>query len=548
MGQTNNRPADLKYSEPGAAEASLKEITTELEHLKKNLIGQLSQEIEQLQSKKSRLQREVEQLEFQHQQQIEQQQDLAKQIAPALAQQLNSIIQQRLKQHKSGTEQLALSEYQEHTYGLISSLDTNLKNTFNTLQQDLSSYQSALSQQLGQMYSLEQQGEAILDALVTRLKDELTTEKYAEFSENKLITPPPEQFSKETVPPPIPTTEQPPVVKRRQLTKVRLGFLLVLFSSLALSFQNVLIRIILFPSNIFDVFETGGYISPSFANSLFILCLRMVVVVPLMLIIAPRLYPRTRQEMRKVSPFRDKGLFFSVAWCGFFLFLSSALIYLALGSLSPGEALTCFFIFPVVTLLLSWLFFGERPSTIRVGAALTVFMGVVLITLAKQLGADGGEDLSILGVVYALGAGITFALHVLLIQFCTKKMHPVPFSVVNFIAILAFSALSIVIVPLMGFPITIDPTMTSSIVISGGMLGVITLVSYLTNNIGISYIGAARASIFGATGPALTSLLAWGIIGEDLVGWQIAGMLVVTAGVMGLSLERLFKQPQRKKS
>lgn len=544
MGQINNPPESLQYSEPEAASASLKEITTELEHLKQNLIGQLSQEIEQLQTKKSRLQLEVEQLEFQRQEQIKQQQDLAKQIAPAIVQQLNSIIQQRLKHHHSGTEQLALNEHQNHTYGLISALDATLKNTFNTLQQDLRSYQSALSQQLGQMYSLEQQGEAILDALVTRLKDELTNEKSSELTENKLIKSPPKKFPKEVVSPPkILETEQQPVVKRHQLTKVRLGFLLVLFSSLALSFQNVLIRIILSPSEIFGVFETGGYISTSFANSLLILCLRMVVVVPLMLIIAHRLYPRTRQEMRKVSLFRDKGLFFSVAWCGFFLFLSSALIYLALGSLSPGIALTCFFVFPIVTLFLSWLFFGERPSPTRVFAALTVFVGVVLITVGK----GGADNLSTLGIIYALGAGITFALHVLLIQFCTKKMHPVPFSVVNFIAILVFSALSMVILPLVGFPITIDPTMTSSIIISGGILGVITLISYLSNNIGISYIGAARASIFGATGPALTSLLAWGIIGEDLVGWQIAGMLVVTAGVMGLSLERLFKSPKRKK-
>jgi hypothetical protein len=36
--------------------------------------------------------------------------------------------------------------------------------------------QSSLSQQLGQMHSLEKQGEAILEALVSRLKKELQSE------------------------------------------------------------------------------------------------------------------------------------------------------------------------------------------------------------------------------------------------------------------------------------------------------------------------------------------------------------------------------------
>lgn len=538
MSQQDRKSANEEYREPGTAETSLREITAGLEDLKQNLLTQLSSEIEQLQTKKNHLITEIEQLESQKQQQLEQQQHLAGQIAPALAQQLQGIVQQRLAASgatkSNGVASPTAADYQDNAYQLISSLDATLRTTFTTLQQDMSSYQSALSQQLGQMYSLEQQGEAILEALVHRLKVELQ-------AENASVTP--ESDTLPALKPPSPLPSPQPKIKRLTISQVRLGFFLVLFSALALSLQNVVISIILNPSSIFGKFTTGGYIAPSFANSLLILCLRMVVVVPLMLIIANRLYPQTSQEVKKVLPWRDGKLFFRVATCGFFLFLSSVLVYLALGSLSPGVALTIFFIFPIVTLFLSWLFFGERPSLTRLLAAFTVFAGVVLISLA----GGSAQNLSVVGISTALGAGITFALHVLLIQACTKKMHPVPFSLVNFTAILGFCLLSLLIMPLTQYQITVDPTMWSQILVSGLILGILTLLSYLANNIGISYIGAARASIFGATGPALTSILAWLVIGRDLVGWQIVGMLVVTAGVLGLSLERLFSKPRPKK-
>ena len=535
MGQNHQHRPDT--------EESLTDITLGLEKLRENLIDQLSEEIEELQTQKRQLRSEISQLESRRQEQLQQQEDLVQKIAPALADRLQLILQQRLKQEANGSqeniENLALREHQDHTHGLISELDSTLKNTFQSLQQDLSSYQSSLAQQLGQMYSLEQQGEEILEALVGRLRSEVSpAQPHLPEASRKpaqdIPTLPPQDTPK---PPPAKKTKIP-IRQRITTNQVRWGFFLVLLSSLALSLQNVVIRIILKPTSIFGTFETGGFISSSFANSLFILCLRMIVVVPLMIVMANYLYPKTRQEILRVSPFRDRKLFFNVALCGFFLFVSSALIYLAIGYLSPGVAVTMFFVFPIVTLFCSWLFFGERPSWVRVLAALTVFGGVILI----KMGISGAEELPIIGAICALGAGITFAFHVLLIQACTRKIHPVPFSLANFIAILGFAAISIVIVPLAGFPIEVDASMYPSLLISGGILGILTLLSYLTNNIGISYIGAARASIFGATGPAFTSLVTWMVIGETLVGWQIAGMLVVTAGVMGLSLERILKR------
>jgi len=567
MGQLDNQPDGRDRAENGAAH-SLKEITRELESLKHNVIDQLSQEIDRLQRRKALLLRETEQLELQRQQQIEQHQELARQIAPALAHQLQELLRQQLR--ASGPESgdrfespVPVSDYNKNANRAIASLDSTLRTTFKTLQQDLSSYQSALSQQLGQMYSLEQQGAAILETLVSRLRDEL---------EAKIAPAPPQPPIQQPLPSPTPLPSQPsrepqphasqPIspppqrpapshrppaktVKKPKASEAQLGFALILLYSLALSLQNVVIRIIVKnnPSDIFGGWlKLGSYISPSLGNSVLLLMLRMIFVVVGMAILAGILYPRTWQDIKKFVNSGTQMLWLKVIGSGFFLFLSQVLIYIAFGSLSAGVALTIFFIFPIVTVLLSWLFFGERPSLIRSLATAAVVLGVALIAFAS----GGQVNFSITGIAAAVGAGITFAFYVLLIQAGAKAIHPIPLSVINFATIFAFSLVSLLI-PAVSNSINVRPDMWTEVWVCGLVLGGLSLLSYLVNNIGISLIGAARAAIFGATGPAFTALLALLIIGEGLNFQEFWGMAIVTAGVAAVSAERFLKKLRPKK-
>lgn len=542
MGQLD-RPSDLSSATPDTAQESLSSLTQELEALKHSLVAQLKQEISQLQERKTALLAETVELERNNQAQRQQHEELAQQLAPIIAEQLLQHIRNQAPQLGSNgmvNGGSPLNDYNNNAYRLISSLDTTLRTTFRTLQQDLSSYQSTLSQQLGQMYSLEQQGEAILDALVSRLRTELSANAAVrDTAELQPVQPPrtigqQQPIPRQTQSQPAPTP--PPQPQKVDISKMQLGFILVMFSSLALSLQNVVISIILNQSSLFATFDIGGYISPSFGNSLVILFMRMVVVVPLMAVLAQMLYPDSWPAIGRFLRSQDWVAFGNMIGCGFFLFASSALIYMSLGALSPGVAITLFFIFPIVTVLCSWLFFGEQPSVIRATATTIVFLGVVMIS--NPFSADA-SSIDPAGVAAAIGAGVTFAFHVLLIQACTKKLHPVPFSVVNFSVILIFSALSLFF-PYAQNSIMVEPTMWPNLIVSGLVLGALTLLSYLANNIGISYIGAARASIFGASGPALTSLLAWIMIGRNMMALQLVGMVIVSLGVLGQNLERLI--------
>lgn len=552
-------PSD-QFSTQGSdnAEARLQQISADLDHLRQTLTSQLQGEVQQLQQHKSELQQEIQTLEAQRR-------SLMQQMAPTLVTELKSILKKQgaVGNPTNGNTQ-DITTYGNNANQLIADLDSTFRTTFKTLQLDLNSYHSSLSQQLSQMYTLEQQGEAILDALVSRLKEELheqqqqvmpspvrqqtmvaaTTADYG-YQQNQIIQ---DRYVPLNSGASLPEEEvYTPTLgehnKKKEITfsKSQLGLMLILFSSLILSLQNVVISIILNQSSIFGLIKTGGYISPGIGNSLLILFLRMVFVVPAMCLIARSLHPSSFKDIEKFIQTRDWMLFLKAAGSGFALFLSQVLIYTALGPLSPGVAITIFFIFPIVTLLLAWLIFGERPSKVRWLVAFLVVFGVALISApsgSAQLNFPFGS------VLAAIFSGISFAVYVLLTQSCSKKIHPVPFSVINFGTIFVFSAISLLLTftPFLpdSWSIDVAPGKGFSVLLSGIILGVLTLLSYLSNNIGISYIGAAISSIFGATGPVLTSLLSLIVIGKTLTGQQVGGMLVVTAGVLALNLERML--------
>ncbi len=591
MGQLDKQSENSEADNPQAAEARLRAMTQDIENLRQNLLGQLSQDVERLHREKFQLIEDIEKLKAQRQQQIAQQQQLLKQITPALANQLQELLVQRLKQladasrvsdkdatagfregqsftSSEANPNSTTSNYNDNADRLIASLDATLRTTFRTLQQDLRSYQNHLSEQLGQMYSLEQEGEAILETLVRRLREEIQAESSATKNNPPapLVTPIPSPLphyevygypennrnsatvsypSEQPVPalgrilePEPPAAPPQPQPKPRQASKPQIGFLLVLLSLLGLSFEYVVINVIFNKSRIFGLFELGGFISSSIGNSLLILWLRMLVVVPLMAILATVLYPPVWRDIKQFAQSKDWLLFLKVLGSGFFLFLSQVLIYLALGSIAPGVAISIFFIYHIFTVLLVWVLSGARFSLARSLIIFSALVGFFLLGFtSSRAGAVSG-----VGVSNAVGSAIAFALYIILAQTAAKKVPPIPLSWINFVIILTFSSL-ILAGPLPDtWRLNVVPTMWPHLIVTSLVLGGCTLASYLLNYMGIGRIDAVRASILGAAVPALTALLALVILQSTLQLEQTFGMLLVTLGVAALSFERWHRQ------
>lgn len=324
-------------------------------------------------------------------------------------------------------------------------------------------------------------------------------------------------------------SDQKPRSSLSRLPKPQLGLWLILISTLALSVHNVIVRILLGqPIALLGLFSFGGFVQPTIGNSLLILWMRMLIVVPLMMGIAGFIYPPVWQDIKRLILDRDRRSLITVMFSGAFLFLSQVLIYIAIAQISPGVAVTILFMYPLLTVPLAWWLFGDRPTQLRLVVMLLILVGVVLTAAPRLSGATLNG-----GVLTAVFSGLAFALYLILMQIGFKKLHPVPVSLVQFMTILVLSSVSLSLpLPL---EVSVLPDGRAGFLIGGLVLGVLTLFGYLANNFGVRYMGAAQASIVAASGPVLTAVLAAFLIQTKLEPVQVIGILLVTIGVTAMS-------------
>ncbi|MCX8000326.1 MAG: DMT family transporter, partial [Leptospiraceae bacterium] len=173
------------------------------------------------------------------------------------------------------------------------------------------------------------------------------------------------------------------------------GILLILISSLIMSLQNIITRVILSKQTVLGVWETGKFISPSLGNSILILVIRMLIALPVLaFVVSPRIYKNTWGDIKSLLLSENKNRLIASLSGGGLLFISSFSIYLALGSIPTGVATTIFFIYPTITILILWIFFQEKPPVSLVFAMITIYLGGFLtIPEASFTGKDSGNVL-----------------------------------------------------------------------------------------------------------------------------------------------------------
>ncbi len=324
------------------------------------------------------------------------------------------------------------------------------------------------------------------------------------------------------------------------------GIVLIVLSTLVASLYNVAIKVIFHPNTqIFGVFEMGRLLTPTLGNSLLILMLRMLVVVPLMLLLAPTLHTQVWEDLQSLTgSARDNSssangngkrvLLLSII-SGCFLFLSQVLLYIAIGQITTGMAIALLFIYPAITGLLAWFLFRDRPSSFRFGAIASICLGQILVLV----GSTSIGTANVLGSTTAIASGVAFALYVTFTRICATKLHPVSFTLIHFATMLVLSLVGLLLPLPTSWSLQIEPSKLLELVLSSFILGVMTLIGYLLNNIGIRKIGATRSAIFGAAVPALTVIFAGLIIQETLQLIQVLGVLLVTCGAAAFSFEKI---------
>jgi drug/metabolite transporter (DMT)-like permease/uncharacterized protein (UPF0335 family) len=377
--------------------------------------------------------------------------------------------------------------------------------------------------------------------------------------------PPTPKLRRETTPR-QPTTPEQPITPQQQITprqqrsrtspnwsQLQIGFLFIALSTVVSSLYNVAIKAIFFTaSNPLAGLPTQQLIFPTLGNIFLILMLRLLVVVPLMLLLSPILHPPIWQELENLfaslganaTPTQNKtkqALSLSVI-SGCLLFVSQVFIYIAIGEVTTGMAIALFFVYPVMSVFLSWFLFQERPNSLVTGAMAAIFCGELLVLGSQSTGVNNTS----LGSTTAILSGIAFAIYVILTRICATKLklHPVSLTLINFTTMLLLSLICLII-PLPGnLSVAISSYNILELVLSAFILGVLTLCGYLFNNFGIRKLGSPFSSLIGATVPILTVIFAGIMLQESLNIVQVIGVILVTLGAASISWKKTPNQLQ----
>lgn len=626
MGRLDNLPDNTEPENPQAAAELLRSMTHDLRSLQQDLVAQLHQDVQRLQAEKSRLVSDIEQLQNQQQllqsehevslsrQQLAQQQAWAKQLALALANHLQSALTQRVSQtittqpiqRTVDVPQIAVSQQgdPESTYRLLASIDETINHALTSIRHDLSSYQSALSQQIGHMHDLGQQGEAILDVLVNRISQQLQSEalksrgdrsfsaspavlnaapaapaqpvvppqvptvapsapesfEYPSIPANSAVPPvPPTAYSQTDYPQseesfsfpndedqlaaplPVPQPEPVPAAPRSTPTR-RSPFQVGLILILFSTATLALHHVIV------QMIGTPGRLfgSDSLQVGGFITLDRissaLLVFWVRMVTIVPLLAWLS-------------GLLYRPVWRDFKAFLVSKDRRLLWSLVGSG-------VFLMLSQVFLYIAIGQVGPA--VGVTISSLYSLVMIVLSWLLFGDRPTRLKffaglaiLLGVAFTVftarsllpDAGLlaalisagTFALYLTAMAIINRrKLNPVPISLIQNATMFVLSS-----IVLIGGRTSAPPSNWTGLIVGGVALGGLTIVSYILSDVGSRILGAARATLITASVPALTALLAFLILPSaqnSLSIGQILGVLIVTLGIAALSFERVLNQ------
>jgi len=237
-----------------------------------------------------------------------------------------------------------------------------------------------------------------------------------------------------------PSTSQQPLAPQIEAFKQRpKGLLLIVLSTVVTSIYNVAIKAIFQPSSqFFGVFDLNQLISPTLGYCLFVLMLRLLVVVPIMLVLAPILHPRSWNDLQNLidslkgnlnpANVTARRVLMLAVVSGCFLFLSQVMLYLSIGQVVTGMAIALLFVYPIASGLLSWLLFRDIPTKFRAFAYAMTVVGIVLV-LGGSSSSTGNVSF---GSMTGIFAGISFAFYVILTRICAASLHPVSFTFINF--------------------------------------------------------------------------------------------------------------------
>ncbi|HMO56578.1 MAG TPA: EamA family transporter [Roseiflexaceae bacterium] len=203
-----------------------------------------------------------------------------------------------------------------------------------------------------------------------------------------------------------------------------------------------------------------------------------------------------------------------------------ALLFVAATRLPGGVAATLGAIQPLLVLLLAWPLLHERPTRNRLAAATAGVIGVGLIVIGPAARLDA------IGIIAATMATLSMALGNLLTRRWGRSAP-----------LMVFTAWQLVAGGILLLPVALlieGPPPIFDIRMSVGFiyLGIVnTGIAYALWFRGIERLSPARVAFLGLLSPVVAVLMGFALLGQQLSGVQLFGMLVVLASILAAQLD-----------
>ena len=256
-----------------------------------------------------------------------------------------------------------------------------------------------------------------------------------------------------------------------------------------------------------------------------LIALRMVFSLPFFVAMA---FWVRRDRARTPLTRRD---WWAVLFLGFLgYYLASFLDFLGLQYISAGLGRLMLFLYPTITVLLSALFLGKYVSRRDIVALVISYAGLALVL---SQGFAGDNRNLMLGALLVFGSALCYAVYLVSSSQVVTRIGSVRFtayatSVASLLCILQFLLLR----PLSALQL---PPQVYGLAIAMA-LGCTVLPVFVTSE-ALRRIGANQVAIIGAAGPVTTIFLGWLGLEESMTLLQIAGAVLVLAGVLLVTIK-----------
>lgn len=210
---------------------------------------------------------------------------------------------------------------------------------------------------------------------------------------------------------------------------------------------------------------------------------------------------------------------------GILMALSSLTLFESYRYMNSGVASTLLFVYPIMVAVMMIFFFHER---FRAAVAIClVVMGAGLVMLMKP---QGGESVSLLGVLLVMVSALTYALYIVMVN-VSKRVRKIPTTKLLF-HVLAWGCLVYVVMIPMGSELTL-PAKGSGWLNLAALAIIPTVFSLACTTRAIQLIGSTPTAILGALEPLMAVVLSITVLGQDITGREIiGGVLIVVATLM----------------